>query len=151
MCSGAVVCGGGRVALVLQFVLCWGSALPTLTPSKGLWLWVQFTSTSWAVTGDTGDINLDHGDRCASLTPLFPGEEIRLAIENWIINSHWKAFSFFFFPPPLSPYPPRGWEGDVFLFLESQECFCHLMRQMTAQKFVSLPCQSTLIVFIINK
>lgn len=34
MGSGAVVCGGGRVALVLQFVLCWGSDLPTPTPSK---------------------------------------------------------------------------------------------------------------------
>lgn len=72
----------------------------------------------------------------------------------WKLNKQlFKSFFFFFFffPPPLSPFPPRGWEGDVFLFLESQECFCHLMRQMTAQKFVSLPCQSTLVVFIINK
>lgn len=33
-----LLCAGGRVALVLQFVLCWGSALPTPTPSRGLWL-----------------------------------------------------------------------------------------------------------------
>lgn len=68
----------------------------------------------------------------------------------WKLNK--QSFkSFFFFFPCFSPFPHRGWEGDVFSFLKSQECFCHLMRQMTAQKFISLLCQSILVVFFINK
>lgn len=54
-----------------------------------------------------GGIDLDRGDKCALLALLFPGEEIRLAIENRI-NRSFKILFFLLFPIFPSQRVKRG-------------------------------------------